>query len=87
MAATDATVQQLRVPVAETRRVSAGLWSDAVWRLRHDPTTLVAMAVLVVFVTLALGADFLATSFFHRAFSQQDILSSYEKPSLAEPWQ
>src|SRR2546427_385129 len=87
MAATDATVQQLRVPVAETRRVSAGLWSDAVWRLRHDPTTLVAMAMLVVFVTLALGADLLATSFFHRAFSQQDILSSYEKPTLAVPWQ
>src|SRR5436309_2857116 len=37
MAATDATVQQLRVPVAETRRVSAGLWSDAVWRLRLEP--------------------------------------------------
>jgi peptide/nickel transport system permease protein len=85
--ATQAAAGPLPVPVPEVRRASAGLWSDAVFRLRHDPTTLIAIAVLAVFVVLALGADLLAANFFHRAFSQQDILSSYDKPSAAEPWQ
>jgi len=84
--ATETIAPQLRVPVAETRRVSAGLWSDAVWRVRRDPTTLVALLVIVLFVAVALAADFLAANFFHRAFSQQDILSSYEKPDGSEPW-
>ena len=84
--ATQAAAQPLALSVPEIRRSSGGLWSDAVWRLRRDPTTLVAMAVLAVFVALALSADLLAASFFHRAFSQQDILSSYEKPTGAEPW-
>ncbi len=84
--ATETIAPQLRVPVTETRRVSAGLWSDAVWRVRRDPTTLVALLVIVLFVAVALAADFLAANFFHRAFSQQDILSSYEKPDGSEPW-
>lgn len=84
--ASQAATPALALPAAEARRASAGLWSDAVWRIRQDPTTLIAMAVLVVFIALALGADILAANFFHRAFSQQDILSSYEKPSTVEPW-
>jgi peptide/nickel transport system permease protein len=71
---------------AEVHRVSAGLWSDALRRLLHDPTTIVALALLGVMIGLALAADLLAANFFHRAFSDQDILSNYEKPSGAEPW-
>jgi len=33
------------VPVVEDRRTSVGLWSDAAYRLRHDPTTLTALVV------------------------------------------
>ncbi|HZP96922.1 MAG TPA: ABC transporter permease [Candidatus Limnocylindria bacterium] len=84
--ATDATARELRVRATEPRRASAGLWSDAVWRIRHDTTTMVALTILLLLVLLALGADALATGFFHRSFAQQDILSSYEKPSFDEPW-
>jgi len=84
--ATSATVQRVAVGAPEYRRASAGLWSDAAWRLRHDPTTLLALFVVLLFVVIALGDDFLAANFFHRAFSQQDILSSYEKPNTDEAW-
>ncbi|TMG50528.1 MAG: ABC transporter permease [Chloroflexi bacterium] len=85
--ATDAvTTTAARVRPAEVRNVSAGLWSDALWRLRHDPTTVAALVVLGTMVALALAADLLAENFFHRAFSDQDILSNYSKPSGAEPW-
>ena len=85
--ATDAvTTTAARVRPAEVRNVSAGLWSDALWRLRHDPTTVAALVVLGTMVALALAADLLAVNFFHRAFSDQDILSNYSKPSGAEPW-
>ena len=70
---------------AELRRASAGLWSDAWWRLRHDPTTLAAAGILAVLIVLALSADFLAANFFHWGFAQQDILSGYSKPDPATP--
>ncbi|MBI3521783.1 MAG: ABC transporter permease [Chloroflexi bacterium] len=73
------------VRAAEARRATAGLWSDALWRLRHDPTTIAASAVLCALVLLALGADLLASSFFHWSFSQQDILNSYGKPDGNDP--
>ncbi len=83
--AADATAQQVAIAAPEVRRVSAGLWSDAAWRLRHDPTTLIALGVMVLFVAIALSADLLATNFFHRALSQQDNVSSYEKPDGSDP--
>jgi len=70
---------------AEVRRVSAGFWSDALWRLRHDPTTMGAFAVLLALAVLAIGADFLADNAFHWSFSKQDILNSYGPPSAEEP--
>ena len=70
---------------AEVRRVSAGFWSDALWRLRHDPTTMSAFAVLLALAVLAIGADFLADNAFHWSFSKQDILNSYGPPSAEEP--
>ncbi|TMC77466.1 MAG: ABC transporter permease [Chloroflexi bacterium] len=71
---------------ADAQRSAAGLWSDALWRLRRDPTTLAAIAVVVSMVAIALAADLLAANFFHRSFTQQDILSNYEKPNGTEPW-
>ena len=44
----------------DTRRATAGFWADVLWRLRHDPTTIAALAVFVLMIILALGADLLA---------------------------
>ncbi len=79
-----ATVGSLRP--AEARRASAGLWSDALWRLRHDPTTLIALAVIAAMVAVAIAADVLAENFFHKGFGEQSILDNYTKPSGAQPW-
>ena len=38
--------------VAETRRASAGLWSDAWFRLRKDRVTMVAISVLLLLIVL-----------------------------------
>ncbi len=81
---TAATAEVLVRP-AEARRTSAGFWSDAVWRIRHDTTTVAAFVVLGTIVALALGADLLADHFFHWGFSKQDIFNSYGKPRLDEP--
>ncbi len=67
------------------RRASAGLWSDAAWRLRHDPTTIVAIFVVLLMVILAVSADVLADNFFHWSFAKQDLLNAYRKPNLEEP--
>ncbi|MDE3102735.1 MAG: ABC transporter permease [Chloroflexota bacterium] len=75
----------LSAPAVEPRRSAAGLWSDAFYRLRRDRTSIVALAVLALIVLLALGADALATSFFHESFTHQDLLESYDPPSLAKP--
>lgn len=66
----------------ERRRVAAGFWSDAWYRLRRDPPTIAAFAVLGVLIALALGADLLADHFFHFAFSKQDLLNNYRKPTM-----
>ena len=81
VSATVATVRQ-----REARRASAGLWRDALWRLRRDPTTLIALTVIGVMVILALAAPLLGDGFFHKTERDQDILSNYTKPTFAQPW-
>lgn len=76
---------QLRAGEGAPRHSSAGFWSDALYRIRHDATTLVAMAVLLLLVVLALAADVLADNFFHWSFTQQSILDNYGKPTLDDP--
>src|SRR2546430_11765188 len=70
---------------AAARKASAGFWSDAWWRLRHDPTTIAAIAVFATMVVLALAADLLADNFFHWSFAKQDLLNTYAKPDLGDP--
>src|SRR6266516_4310048 len=70
---------------AADRRPGAGLWNNAVARLRRDRLTLSAIAVLVSMVLLAAAADLLANNFFHYGFTRQDLLNSYTKPTLSEP--
>ncbi|TME96125.1 MAG: ABC transporter permease [Chloroflexi bacterium] len=84
MATAQTAVARPAAPV-ELRRASAGLWSDALYRLRRDPTTIAALGTLLLLVVLSASADLLADNVFQWSFSKQDILSSYEKPSLSEP--
>jgi peptide/nickel transport system permease protein len=72
-------------PLVVERRASAGFWSDAWWRLRHDYVTMAALGVLLVMTLLAVGADLLADNFFHWSFARQDLFNTYAKPTLADP--
>jgi peptide/nickel transport system permease protein len=82
--ATSAGTLELGVAPPEVRR-GAGFWSDAWYRIRRDPPTIVAIAVLSLLVILALSADLLADHFFHWSFTKQDILNNYEPPNPANP--
>jgi peptide/nickel transport system permease protein len=82
--ATSAGTLELGVAPPEVRR-GAGFWSDAWYRIRRDPPTIVAIAVLSLLVILALSADLLADHFFHWSFTKQDILNNYEPPNAANP--
>lgn len=82
MAAPAVTVD---IAAADLPRRSIGFWSDSLQRIRHDPVTLAALAVLVVMVALAASADLLAQHVFHYTLTQQDLLRTWEKPTLEEP--
>jgi len=73
-------------PKVEDRPATAGVWADAVWRIRRDPTTIAALGTLAVIAVFALSADLLAQNFFHRSFTQQALLDNYGAPSLDEPY-
>ena len=65
------------------RRGTIGFWSDALWRIRHDLTTMVALTIIGSMIVLALGADVLADHVFKISFSKQDLLRIFERPSFA----
>ena len=67
------------------RRPSAGLWADALARLRRDRVTVVALVVLLLLVGLAAAADLLAEHLFRYGFTQQDLLNAYARPDPRTP--
>ncbi len=67
------------------RKVAAGLWSNAWYRLRRDRLTIAATAVLLAMILLAAGAPVLADRVFQTSFESQDLLSVYQKPTLDPP--
>ena len=71
-------------PLASVRPAS-GFWSDAIYRVRRDPTTLVALGLLALVAIVAALGDVLADHVFHRSLSQQALLDNYTPPSFAEP--
>ena len=75
----------LDTATADLSRRSIGFWSDSLHRIRHDPVTLAALAVLVAMVVLAASADLLAQHVFRYTLTQQDLLRTWEKPTLDEP--
>ncbi len=63
----------------------AGSTSASTGRLRWDRATCLALAMLLLLVALAAAADLLAARFFRYGVSQQNLLSAYTPPTLADP--
>ena len=63
-------------------RPSRSLWSNALFKLRHDRLTIAAMIVLVLLAVLSAGADLFAQNLFKYSFEKQDLLHTYEKPTF-----
>jgi len=71
-------------PIAK-RRPSAGIWSNALTRVRHDHVTLVSVITLGILIVLALLADVLSINVFHYGVTRQDLLNNYTPPTFGEP--
>ena len=66
-------------------RPTSSFWSDAVYRVLHDPPTLAALGVLLLIALIAVLGDVLADNVFHRSLSQQSLLDNYGPPSFDDP--
>jgi peptide/nickel transport system permease protein len=82
VAATVAVVRRVEAP---QRRVAAGLWENAWYRLRRDRLTIVATFVLVTLIVLSAAAPLLAEHVFKTSFESQDLLKNYQSPTLDPP--
>jgi peptide/nickel transport system permease protein len=80
-----ATVAVARRVEAPQRRVAAGLWENAWYRLRRDRLTIVATLVLVTLILLSAAAPLLAEHVFQTSFESQDLLKNYQTPRLDPP--
>ena len=67
------------------RRGTAGLWSDAWYRIRRDKLTLASIGVLLLIVLLSAAAPLLSDHVFKWRFEQQELLGAYAKPTLERP--
>lgn len=85
MATTQTTVGPFGAVEVPERRASAGLWSNAWYRLRRDRLTLASTGVLVVLILLSLAAPLLAQYVFQMSFEGQDLLHAYAAPTLDPP--
>ncbi len=87
MAATEALSLSARSTPASlpARRPSAGVWSNALALLRRDRVSLAAATVLVMMILFAAAADVLANAWFQYGFTRQDLLNSYQRPTLSQP--
>jgi peptide/nickel transport system permease protein len=67
------------------RKVAAGLWENAWYRLQHDRLTLASSGLLIVLIVLSIGAPLIAEAVFQTSFESQDLLLSYSAPTLDPP--
>jgi peptide/nickel transport system permease protein len=70
---------------AVERRASAGLWSNAWYRLRKDRLTIASAVVLLLLILLSVAAPLLADQVFRTSFESQDLLATYSAPTLDPP--
>jgi len=68
-------------PVALTRP-SAGLWSNAWYRLRRDKLTMTAFVILFILILASATAPLLSQFVFQFRFEEQNLLGAYGKPTL-----
>lgn len=80
MATSVGTIPESRIDTLA--RPSRSLWSNAGWKLRHDRLTIIAFSIILLLALLSAAADFFATQVFHYTFEQQDLLNTYQKPTL-----
>ncbi len=64
------------------RRVAAGLWENAWYRLRRDRLTIVAAIILLTLIVVSAAAPLLAEYVFQSSFESQDLLQNYQSPRL-----
>ncbi|HEX4744576.1 MAG TPA: ABC transporter permease [Candidatus Limnocylindria bacterium] len=85
MATTTADIAAVSPVAVPARRASAGLWSDAWYRLRRDKLTMASIVVLVILIVLSAAAPLFEEHVFKFKFAQQDLLGAYAKPQLEKP--
>src|ERR1043166_534724 len=68
-----------------SRRPTAGIWSNAFARLQRDRVTVISCVILLTMIALAAAADVLSNNVFHYGFSKQDLLNSYQPPTISDP--
>ena len=78
----------IRVPTAAEAmllRPPRSLWSNAWYKLRHDRLTMIAFGVLFLLALLSAAADLFSQNIFNYTFEKQDLLNTYQKPTLDPP--
>jgi peptide/nickel transport system permease protein len=85
MATSTATIRAPTAAEAILLRPARSLWSNAWYKLRHDHLTMIAFGVLLLLAILSAAADLFADNLFHYTFEKQDLLNTYQKPTLDPP--
>jgi peptide/nickel transport system permease protein len=67
------------------RRVSAGLWSNAWYRIRRDKLTMAAATIIILMIVLSAAAPLIAEHVFRTSFEAQNLLRTYSRPTLDPP--
>jgi peptide/nickel transport system permease protein len=81
-----AQVARTAAPAEPTaRRVSAGLWSNAWYRIRRDKLTMAAATIIIVMILLSAAAPLVAEHVFRTSFESQNLLRTYSAPTLDPP--
>jgi peptide/nickel transport system permease protein len=85
MATSTATIRAPTAAEAILLRPARSLWSNAWYKLRRDRLTMIAFGVLLLLALLSAAADLFADNLFHYTFEKQDLLNTYQKPTLDPP--
>jgi peptide/nickel transport system permease protein len=85
MATSTATIRAPTAAEAILLRPARSLWSNAWYKLRRDRLTMIAFGVLLLLAILSAAADLFADNLFHYTFEKQDLLNTYQKPTLDPP--
>lgn len=72
-------------PTTPLRRPSAGLWSNAWYKLRRDPVTIAASVVLILLILVSAAAPLIAEHVLRSSFESQNLLRTYAMPTLDPP--